>query len=47
MTVANPLKRHSLEWATRLVGAVISAMSWAWIPRRLKTICSDNAIVCC
>ena len=29
MTVANPLKRHSLEWATRLVGAVISAMSWA------------------
>ena len=29
MTFANPLKRHSLEWATRLVGAVISAMSWA------------------
>ena len=29
MTVANPLKRHSLEWAARLVGAVISAMSWA------------------
>ena len=31
MTVANPLKRHSLEWATRLVDAVISAVSWAWI----------------
>ena len=31
MTSANPLKRHSLEWATRLVGAVISAVSWAWI----------------
>ena len=31
MTVANPLKRHSLEWAARLVGAVISAVSWAWI----------------
>ena len=31
MTFANPLKRHSLEWATRLVGAVISAVSWAWI----------------
>ena len=31
MTLANPLKRHSLEWATRLVGAVISAVSWAWI----------------
>ena len=31
MTIANPLKRHSLEWATRLVGAVISAVSWAWI----------------
>ena len=29
MTVANPLKRHSFEWAARLVGAVISAMSWA------------------
>ena len=29
MTFANPLKRHSLEWATRLVGAVISAVSWA------------------
>ena len=29
MTVANPLKRHSLEWAARLVGAVISAVSWA------------------
>ena len=29
MTIANPLKRHSLEWATGLVGAVISAMSWA------------------
>ena len=28
MTLANPLKRHSLEWTTRLVGAVISAMSW-------------------
>ena len=31
MTVANPLKRHSLEWKARLVGAVISAVSWAWI----------------
>ena len=31
MTLANPLKRHSLEWATRLVGAVVSAVSWAWI----------------
>ena len=31
MTFANPLKRHSLEWKARLVGAVISAMSWAWI----------------
>ena len=31
MTIANPLKRHSLEWAARLVGAVISAVSWAWI----------------
>ena len=31
MTIANPLKRHSLEWATRLVGAVLSAVSWAWI----------------
>ena len=31
MTLANPLKRHSLEWATRLVGAVMSAVSWAWI----------------
>ena len=31
MTLANPLKRHSPEWATRLVGAVISAVSWAWI----------------
>ena len=31
MTFVNPLKRHSLEWATRLVGAVISAVSWAWI----------------
>ena len=31
MTSANPLKRHSLEGATRLVGAVISAVSWAWI----------------
>ena len=29
MTVANPLKRHALEWAAGLVGAVISAMSWA------------------
>ena len=29
MTVANPLKRHSLEWAAGLVGAVISAVSWA------------------
>ena len=33
MTIANPLKRHSLEWATRLCGAVISAVSWAWISR--------------
>ena len=31
MTFANPLKRHSLEWATRLFAAVISAVSWAWI----------------
>ena len=31
MTFTNPLKRHSLEWTARLVGAVISAMSWAWI----------------
>ena len=31
MTFANPLKRHSLEWKARLVGAVISAVSWAWI----------------
>ena len=31
MTFANPLKRHSLEWAARLFGAVISAVSWAWI----------------
>ena len=31
MTIANPLKRHSLEWTARLVGAVISAVSWAWI----------------
>ena len=29
MTFANPLKRTSLEWTARLVGAVISAMSWA------------------
>ena len=29
MTFANPLKRHSLEWIAHLVGAVISAMSWA------------------
>ena len=29
MTVANPLKRHSLEWATRLFAAVVSAVSWA------------------
>ena len=29
MTFANPLKRHSLEWATRLVGATLSAVSWA------------------
>ena len=25
------MKRHSLEWATRLFAAVISAVSWAWI----------------
>ena len=31
MTFANPLQRHALEWATRLVGAVMSAVSWAWI----------------
>ena len=31
MTVANPLKRHSLEWAARLFAAVFSAVSWAWI----------------
>ena len=31
MTLATPLKRHSLEWTARLVGAVISAVSWAWI----------------
>ena len=31
MTLANPLKRHSPEWATRLFAAVISAVSWAWI----------------
>ena len=31
MTFANPLKRHSLEWKARLVGAVIPAVSWAWI----------------
>ena len=29
MTVANPLKRHSLEWAAGLFGAVVSAVSWA------------------
>ena len=27
MTVANPLKRHSLEWAAGLFGAVVSAVS--------------------
>ena len=31
MTFANPLKRYSLEWTARLVGAVIFAVSWAWI----------------
>ena len=31
MTIANPLKRHSPEWATRLFAAVFSAVSWAWI----------------
>ena len=31
MTFANPLKRHSLEWSARPVGAVLSAMSWTWI----------------
>ena len=29
MTVANPLKRHSLEWAAGLFAAVVSAVSWA------------------
>ena len=29
MTVANPLKRHSLEWTAGLFGAVFSAVSWA------------------
>ena len=29
MTFANPLKRHSLEWATRLFAATLSAVSWA------------------
>ena len=31
MTVANPLKRHSLEWAAGLFAAVISAVLPAWI----------------
>ena len=31
MTLANPLKRYSPEWATRLFAAVISAVSWTWI----------------
>ena len=29
MTVANPLKRHSLEWAAGLFAVVVSAVSWA------------------
>ena len=29
MTVANPLKRHFLEWAAGLFAAVFSAVSWA------------------
>ena len=29
MTIANSLKRHSLEWAAGLVAAVFSAVSWA------------------
>ena len=29
MTVANPLKRHSLEWTAGLFVAVFSAVSWA------------------
>ena len=33
MTVANPLKRHSLEWAAGLFAAVISAVLPAWISR--------------
>ena len=31
MTLANPLKRHSLEWAAGLFAVVFSAVSWAWI----------------
>ena len=31
MTVANSLKRHPFEWTARLVGAVLSGISWAWI----------------
>ena len=29
MTLANSLKRHSLEWTARLVGATLAAVSWA------------------
>ena len=29
MTIANPLKRHSLEWTAGLFAAVFSAVSWA------------------
>ena len=28
MTLAKPLKRHSLEWAAGLFAAVFSAVSW-------------------
>ena len=31
MTIAKPLKRHSLEWTAGLFAAVVSAVSWAWI----------------
>ena len=33
MTIANPLKRHSLEWAAGLFSTVFSAVSWAWISK--------------
>ena len=29
MTIAKPLKRHSLEWTAGLFAAVVSAVSWA------------------